>query len=203
MWFSVAGRLQDKVRRPWLAALLLACVMWGAQASTDSIQVLETQVEYLEQTEPGWHVSATFKLELSQRLEDAVNRGLPLIFVTEIEVLRPRWYWFDEKNVIISQSHRLSYNALTQQYRVSSGALSQRFDTLTEAIAMISRVRHLRIGSRQDFKTGSQYEMAIRIRLDTTQLPKPFQVNAMTNKEWTLASEWRRYTFLATPEASR
>jgi hypothetical protein len=29
------------------------------------------------------------------------------------------------------------------------------------------------------------------MRLDTSQLPKPFQVNALTNRDWTLASDWR------------
>jgi len=31
------------------------------------------------------------------------------------------------------------------------------------------------------------------MRLDVTQLPKPFQVNALTSREWNLASEWRRW----------
>jgi len=33
------------------------------------------------------------------------------------------------------------------------------------------------------------------MRLDVTQLPKPFQVNALTSREWNLASEWRRWPF--------
>jgi hypothetical protein len=31
------------------------------------------------------------------------------------------------------------------------------------------------------------------MRLDLTQLPKPFQVSALTNRDWDLASEWRRW----------
>jgi len=34
------------------------------------------------------------------------------------------------------------------------------------------------------------YEAQVRMRLDVTQLPKPFQVNAITNREWNLASDW-------------
>jgi hypothetical protein len=30
------------------------------------------------------------------------------------------------------------------------------------------------------------------LRLDTGQLPKPFQLNALTNREWTLESSWLR-----------
>ena len=40
---------------------------------------------------------------------------------------------------------------------------------------------------------GTDYQAALRMRLDVTQLPKPFQVNALTSREWNLASDWRRW----------
>ena len=30
------------------------------------------------------------------------------------------------------------------------------------------------------------------LRLDTSQLPKPFQINAITNRDWNPQSEWKR-----------
>ena len=33
------------------------------------------------------------------------------------------------------------------------------------------------------------------MRLDVTQLPKPFQVNALTSRDWNLSSEWQRWPF--------
>ncbi len=35
------------------------------------------------------------------------------------------------------------------------------------------------------------------MRLDTTQLPKPFQINAIANRDWTLESDWKRFAFEA------
>jgi hypothetical protein len=32
------------------------------------------------------------------------------------------------------------------------------------------------------------------MRLDTAQLPKPFQVNAIASRDWSLASDWHRWT---------
>jgi hypothetical protein len=37
------------------------------------------------------------------------------------------------------------------------------------------------------------YQAGIRMRLDTTQLPKPFQLNAIASRDWTLASDWHRW----------
>jgi hypothetical protein len=33
------------------------------------------------------------------------------------------------------------------------------------------------------------------MRLDTNQLAKPFQVNAINSKSWNLQSEWHRFDF--------
>ena len=37
------------------------------------------------------------------------------------------------------------------------------------------------------------------MRLDVSQLPKPFQINAVTDREWTLESDWKRFTFTSEP----
>ena len=38
-------------------------------------------------------------------------------------------------------------------------------------------------------------EASLRMRLDTAQLPKPFQLNAIASRDWTLASDWHRWIF--------
>lgn len=88
---------------------------------------------------------------------------------------------------------RLSYHALTRQYRISRGALYQSFSSLTDALQVLSRVRSWQVLERAEMEAGTEYQAALRMRLDVTQLPKPFQVNALTSRDWNLASEWRRW----------
>ena len=40
----------------------------------------------------------------------------------------------------------------------------------------------------------ADYEAAVRMRLDTMLLPKPFQLSALTSRELQLESPWRRFT---------
>ena len=42
---------------------------------------------------------------------------------------------------------------------------------------------------------------ALRLRLDLNQLPRPFQITALGNKEWSLGSDWKLWqaTLLALP----
>jgi hypothetical protein len=172
-------------------------------ASQELIEVSDINLEASDPSEASWLLSASFAMDLSPRLEEAVNRGLPLVFITDIEVSRPRWYWFDEKSVVQTQTFRLSYHALTRQYRVSTGILNQRFDSLPEAIGTLRRIRQLKIAKKTELKPGAQYEVSVRMRLDTTQLPKPFQVNALTSKDWNLYSDWKRITFTVPTETTK
>ncbi len=46
----------------------------------------------------------------------------------------------------------------------------------------------------EKLRRPGDYQAAIRMRMDTTQLPKPFQLNAVASSDWNLASDWYRWT---------
>jgi hypothetical protein len=94
-----------------------------------------------------------------------------------------------------STQYRVSYNALTRQYRVASGLLGQTFDGLDEVERFLSRVTSRPIARADELSKGARYEAAIRLRLDVNQLPKPFQLNALASREWSLQSDWHRWSF--------
>lgn len=172
-----------------LLTLLLAC---GA-AFADTLELREARIEPVDD---GYVVAADYNIELNARLEEAINKGVTLHFNFEFELARSRWYWFDEKPVEAIQTYRLSYHALTRQYRLSAGTLYQSFATLGDALKLLSRPR-MPSFERARVKPGEAYTAAVRMRLDVAQLPKPFQLSALTNREWTLDSDWRRFVFRA------
>jgi hypothetical protein len=143
----------------------------------------------------GFVLAADFDLEFGQRLEEAVSKGLALNFVAEFELTRPRWYWLDEKVVKTSQNWRLTYHALTRQYRLSTGILHQSFTSLAEALRVLSRLRGWAVVERDRMQPGENFDAALRLYLDVSQLPKPFQVEALSNKDWQLTSDWKRWKF--------
>lgn len=177
----------------WLAVSLLLTPR-PAHAVGESLEVTAARLD--AQPDEGLVLSVDVSLALSPRLEDAVSRGVPLWFVLEFELTRPRWYWWDERAVSRSQTWRLSYHALTRQYRVAlNNGIAQSYGTLAEALAAMSRVRGWRVAEGDRVSRATAYDAAVRFRLDTQQLPKPFQVSALTDREWTPESPWRRFTW--------
>lgn len=145
----------------------------------------------------GYSLSANFSINLGARLEAAVNKGVVLYFAADFELTRSRWYWFDEKVVQRSKTFQLSYHALTRQYRLSSGALHQSFASLDDALRVLSRLRYWQVIEKGEIDRGVVYAAATRLRLDPSQMPKTFQVSALSNREWSQSSEWLRWSFSA------
>ena len=204
------------------AALSACWLLWAAPAAAAEVEVVNPQ---LTASEDGYVVAADFNFDFNQRLEEAVTKGVVLHFVVDFELTRPRWYWFDEKLVSRSQTYRLSYHALTRQYRLSTGALHQSVDTLSEALRILARLRNWVVvdkpaadkGERPPAEKGEKgektadkpekplprpgetYQGAVRLRLDINQLPKPFQIAALGNKDWNLASDWKVWSLMLPP----
>jgi hypothetical protein len=176
-----------------LLALFSLFISFVAVA-TEGIHVKSAEVSL---NSGDYYLEANFAVGLTHTLEDALNRGLPLHFVVEFELIQPRWYtlYLWNKTVVeVEQRYRLSYNALTRQYRLSLGPLHQNFDTLEDALALMGRLRPRFLAEGDLLSEGKVYEAAIRMRLDVSQLPKPFQINAIASRDWNLSSEWYRWT---------
>ena len=188
--------MNPRISRPTaigrVAAILLALLI-APSVRADPIQVNSAG---LEVTETRYALFADFRLDLTPSLREALNNGVSLGFLVEFELSRPRWYWFNEKTATEKLELRLSFLPLAKQYRLSSGSLYQNFATLAEALQALGTVHDWPVLDRDQVDNGRRYVAAVRMRLDPAQLPTPFRVmSAVTSKEWTLASDWKRFPF--------
>ena len=185
-------------------ALALVATLWGqmpAARADDAPEATDRPRLELNAEGDSWLLSDDFDVPLTPALEEAVRRGVPLYFVLEFELVRPRWWWTDERLAERSIVFRLAYHALTRQFRLGFDGLTQTFDSLDEATRTMASVRNWRVADVSRVPRGTSYEARVRLRLDASQLPKPFQVNAITNRDWNPQSEWKRFTF--TPQTPK
>ena len=184
-----------------LLAALLVLWMGITAASAAGIAVRKVDAHF---SDGSYQLSAEFDISFNFVVEQALTQGVPLYFVSEFTLTRPRWYWMDEVVAQSEQLTKLSYNSLTRQFRITRGSLFQNFASLDDAINI---VRHQSaapipaeplkgVGSfitEKLLKRDNSYIAAARMHLDVTQLPKPLQVNALTNNDWNIDSDWYRW----------
>lgn len=175
--------------------LFLFLMVLGIFSTTVSAEGIKIKSFELEKADNDWLLNATFQIELSPGLEDAVQKGVVLYFQTEFDLMRSRWYWFDEKSVLVQRQTRLSYQPLTQQYRIASEGFTFSAKTMSEALQAVGSIGGWRVIDGTQLDSSKSYTASMRMSLDLSKLPKPFQVNALNNREWNVSSDWYRFPF--------
>jgi hypothetical protein len=171
---------------------LMVLSLFSTAVSAEGIKIKSFE---LEKVDSDWLLNATFQIELSPGLEDAVQKGVVLYFQTEFDLTRSRWYWFDEKSTLVQRQTRLSYQPLTQQYRIASEGFTFSAKTISEALQAVGSVGGWRVIDNNQVDPSKAYTAGLRMTLDLSKLPKPFQVNALNNRDWNVSSDWLHFPF--------
>tara|TARA_Y100001936_G_scaffold252558_1_gene312718 strand:- start:2394 stop:3023 length:630 start_codon:yes stop_codon:yes gene_type:complete len=168
--------------------LILLLISPTTQAEGIKLKFVE-----LDAVDSGYQFNADLGIVLNPTLKKALKKGIKLYFVTDFRLESPRWYWFDKRVARSKQRDSLSYYALTRQYRLSAGLQNQSFSTLKEALRVLGRVRGRPIEANSKLLQNKTYIAKLRIRLDLSRMRKPFQVEALSSKEWNLSSGWHQW----------
>ena len=174
--------------------LLNVLVCLSLSYADNAVQLDDFQ---LQRSDEGIFLSTRLNFELPSSLEDALNRGMPLSFVMQADVVRERWYWADKLVNRTDRYIRLSYQPLSKRWRIYVSAqpiqatglgvsLGQSFDSLSEALQSIQRVSRWRIADVSAIDSSSKQRLDFRFRLDLTQLPQPLQFGALGGAGWGL-----------------
>lgn len=173
--------------RAWRALLLgLALLLGGVGLRAQGV---ELPVLDVARQDGAIVLDFVARPALSRAVEEAMQKGVPVYFVAQATVYRPRWYWRDERVARASRTWRLSYQPLTGSWRVSLGAIAQSAATAAEALAIVSRASRWKIADASEVDPGEPYYVEFSFRLDHTQLPRPMQLDLSTQAEWRLSVE--------------
>jgi len=179
-------------RKQLLIILTLILGLISLQVFAEGIKLRQIQ---FEPAESNWVLNASYQIDLPSELGDAVRKGVTFHFLVEFEVTRGRWYWFEERPIQVMKNIRLSYQPLTQQYRINGGGLTISTGTLEEALLQLGSIGGWQVAELLALDNNKTYQGIIRMRLDLSQLPKPFQINALNTREWNLSSEKHVFSF--------
>ena len=202
-----------------LSALLFGLLLAGLLAATAQAEGISVDKAEIHRGDDGYHLSANYYVNLNFVVKEALSRGIPVYFVGQFSLTRARWSWLDSaQHALVShlphfivgdtpltrwswldnevfkseQTIKISYSILTGRYRISRGALYQNFASLDDALNILARQSSAVIPAKL-LKEDDNYIAAARLSLDISQLPKPLEVNALTDSDWTLDSGWYRW----------
>lgn len=178
-------------RRNFLAAVTgLALMLTLAPIRAEGIHA--KQIELLPR-EDHYVLNGGFEVQLNERLEEALKRGVTITFIQEFELERPRDYWLAENVAEASRTLKLSHNALLRSFTVNTAGRLSNHDSLGDALALVGNLNNWAVAERALLKKKVAYRAGVRLRVDLSQLPKPLQVNAFASDRWQMDSDWLRW----------
>jgi len=177
----------------WLFLSLSLILVGVAQANTP----VELQALKVERQDSAIYISGTWQFELPTALEDALLKGITLYFVTEVDISQERWYFYSQRVAYAERHVRLFYQPLTRRWRVNvspqpfnvSGlgmSLGQSYDTAEEAMVAVRRIVQWRIANATDYNPDAKQTININFKLDLKQLPRPLQIGATGQSDWSI-----------------
>ncbi|MDO5638325.1 MAG: DUF4390 domain-containing protein [Neisseria sp.] len=182
-----------KSSKLFLATILLAV---SFQTAAEGISATRAQARLTDNGQLA--ISSRFATELPDQLKQALTQGVPLNFTLSYQLTAPTMaaYRFRLGQIVggsNSVQYKLSYHPLTNRYRVSVGTFSTEYNSLDTALRAIGAIANWRVLDTGMLNGVSAHDTKaeIRLMLSTSQLPKPFQINALNSRSWQLDSGWK------------
>lgn len=176
-------------------------VLWICLFSSSSINAADNSLiiktaEISSQFE-AYFLNAEFDLFFNDDLDEAVRKGIPINFIIEFELKKPRKYWFDEEVAKKTKEIVLSYHPLSRQFIINESENRLiAFDNLTQAKNELKRLKNWRVFDKSQIDDTDKYLAYLQVKLDKTKLPKQLQVDITSNQEWQLASKEFQWAFV-------
>jgi len=174
-------QLKRFVQRWVMLLMLMLCVASTGVVQAQGVELAGLQVQKLE---GALTLNFNVRVSLPRAVEEAAQRGVPIYFLAQAQLLRDRWYWRDERVARVSRSWRLAFQPLTNSWRVGLGGLYQTVPTLAEALSIASSSAGWKLADLAQVDVDKTYYVEFSYRLDTTQLPGPMQFGLGGQGDW-------------------
>jgi len=184
--------------RQWLTVFLLCFAVAPVHAQ--------------EQIEPGFSVvsaeskliddvvrlNVLFDLRFSDKLVEALQSGVALTLLIEIEINKERSYLWSSGVASLEQRYQISYHPLTKNYvlRNLNSELEFQLPSLESLLAVITMLNDFPLLDAALLEEGATYFGEIRISVDRDSFPVPLRLMSYVTDDWHLSSEWFAWPLL-------
>lgn len=176
--------------RVWVAIWVLAGCSFSAHGQNDSgnIDISSASIDFDGST---GLLRADVEIVLPPEVRNGLNSGVPLEFIVELRLLRPRGWLPAATLAKFQRRYSLIYYELTRHYRVRAldTDVSRNYRSLSPALDALGELRDVMIPISKELNMDLQLtsQASLGIKLDTTALPLPLQ--PVFSSTWRLSSK--------------
>ena len=178
----------------WLALGVAALCPIGGHAEQESSHGGHFEVEHASLRSDGtsYVADARINFAFSDANLEAMQNGVALTVIVDIEVRRERGQWWAETLAVREIRSRIETNVLTGRYRLRNlddGSM-RNYRSLQELVVTLGHLESVPIVALERLSEDASYTARMRARLDIEALPSPLRPIAYLSPGWRLNSGW-------------
>lgn len=185
----------------WLAVCSLLLVITEPSTSQGEIEAgFDIRNARTELVGGVFLLDADVRFVFSEEALEAIENGVPVTIVLEMQVLRERglvWdnMWWDEAIASVDAKLRIETRPLSKTYEVrnlNSGE-SRVFGSFNEMVIGLGKIRDFPLLDGHLVDDAGRYYLRLRALLDIESLPSPMRPWAYLSSLWRLKSDWSEW----------
>ena len=178
-----------------LAVMSLTSIVKG-HSPTGSSQPIT--IVYLSPTTENnlLHLSLQAHFDLPDFLISAINTGIDLTFITDIEIVKQRKLLPDKDILELKWHKKLHFYALTRHYVVEDLTFNKQanFNSLRNALVLLGRYNKIPITDKPLSASSDATHARVRIKLSRADLPLPLRLKSYIMYPRPLSSDWHQWS---------
>ncbi len=169
--------------------LFLVITIASPTFASEGLFEIKSAQTYLENNQ--YFLNANVNYELSEESTKALQNGIALTIVFQIEVIKERWYLWNEKIANATYHAILRFHPLSNYYMVSypEKDKSYIFASLTELLINLGTVQNIPLLEKSQLSTEHSYQVRLNTYLDIETLPPSLRTIAYFSREWRMFSD--------------
>lgn len=179
-------------RHPWLvccAALLCAAAFADARAQDQ--RRFEIRNAFVELQDEAWLLDVRLDLTLGKAAQQALDEGVPLVFVLEAEASVERRFIPDEIVVSLTRRWQIAHDAISERYVVTDLATDEQVShaSQVEALEALSRISAVDVADTGKLPPDGRFDMRVRATIEIGELPAAIKMLVFW-KNWSRSTDW-------------
>ena len=137
-------------------------------------------------------VDCEVKYRVDKRVREALNNGIEMTFVLEIELRQKKDFLLDPAHGRYVHEFRIKYHALSKQYVVleKDSNVERSFSDLYSAFYSQRNLKKALLANRKNLNLDEKLYISARAKLVSEKLPLPLRIKSYLSKDWRPSSGW-------------
>ncbi len=183
----------------WLAVTSLLLVTPApSQSATRDVQAgFDVRNARTELVDGVYLLHADISFVFSEETLEAIENGIPVAIIVEMQVLRERGLildnlWWDKEIARLEAKFRIETRPLSKTYLIrnlNSGE-ARVFASFGELVIGLGKIRQFPLLDEHLIGDEGRYYLRLRALLDIESLPPPMRPSAYLSSPWRLKSDW-------------